>query len=208
MMKGKKLSRREREKLRQRGEILDAAQDLFSEKGFHGVSMQEIAQKAEFAVGSLYKFFKNKEDLYKAFLREQFMTFHDELDRALDAPGDALDKLRSYIRVKSELFIKNQKGIRLYIGESRGTSFNARAGLSEEFQAIYDDTLRKVTSVIQSGIQHKQFKNIVDPFCLSVALTSTVNSFLLLWLDDPEGYPYPEDPDIILNIFLKGLSAD
>lgn len=207
-MKEKKLSRREREKLRQRGEILEAAQDLFSEKGFHGVSMQEIAQNAEFAVGTLYKFFKNKEDLYNTFVREQFITFHDQLDRALNVPGDALDKLRSYIRAKNEHFKKNQKGIRLYIGESRGTSFNVRAGLSEEFQAIYDDTLRKVAAVIESGIQHKQFKDNFDPFCLSVALTSTVNSFLLLWMDYPEEYPFPEDPDVILNVFLKGLSPD
>ena len=58
-MKQIKLSRREREKLRHRKEMLDAALKLFSEKGFHNVSMHEIAQKAEFAIGTLYKFFKN-----------------------------------------------------------------------------------------------------------------------------------------------------
>jgi len=43
-MQGEKLSRREREKLRQRQEILDAALELFSEKGYHNVSMHEIAR--------------------------------------------------------------------------------------------------------------------------------------------------------------------
>jgi TetR/AcrR family transcriptional regulator len=40
---------------------------------------------------------------------------------------------------------------------------------------------------------------------LSVALDSTVDGFLLLWLDAPERDPYPEDPDVILNVFFKGL---
>ncbi|RPJ04344.1 MAG: TetR/AcrR family transcriptional regulator, partial [Deltaproteobacteria bacterium] len=50
-----KLPRREREKLRQRHEVLDVALRLFSEKGYHNVSMHEIAKEAEFAIGTLYK---------------------------------------------------------------------------------------------------------------------------------------------------------
>jgi AcrR family transcriptional regulator len=58
-MQEKKLSRREREKLRQRQEMLDAAVKLFSKDGYHNVSMLKIAQEAEFAIGTLYKFFRN-----------------------------------------------------------------------------------------------------------------------------------------------------
>ncbi|HAO20045.1 MAG TPA: TetR/AcrR family transcriptional regulator, partial [Desulfobacteraceae bacterium] len=52
-MQEEELPRREREKLRQRREMLDAALKLFSEKGFHNVSMHEIARNAEFAIGTL-----------------------------------------------------------------------------------------------------------------------------------------------------------
>jgi AcrR family transcriptional regulator len=74
-MEQKKLSRKEREYRRHRYEILEAALELFSEKGFYNVSMNEIAQKAEFAVGTMYKFFENKEDLYKALVLEQADKF-------------------------------------------------------------------------------------------------------------------------------------
>ena len=70
-MNEENLPRREREKLRQRQEMLAAALDLFSEKGYHNVSMHEVAEKAEFAIGTLYKFFRNKEDLYKALIMEK-----------------------------------------------------------------------------------------------------------------------------------------
>ncbi len=70
------LPRRERERLRQREELLTAALDLFSEKGYHNVSMHEIAQRAEFAVGTVYKFFRNKEDLYKALITAKVAEYH------------------------------------------------------------------------------------------------------------------------------------
>ena len=65
-----RLPRRERENLRQRGEILETALMLFSEKGYHKVSMQQIAKQAEFGVGTIYKFFANKQDLYRLLIME------------------------------------------------------------------------------------------------------------------------------------------
>jgi len=67
-MKKDKPSRKEREQLQRRTEILQAALELFLQKGYHNVSMHEIAVRAEFAVGTLYKFFKNKDELYKDIL--------------------------------------------------------------------------------------------------------------------------------------------
>jgi len=62
------LTRKERLKEQGRQEILEAAMVLFGEKGFHGVSMHEIAGKAGVAVGTLYNFFHSKEDLYIALM--------------------------------------------------------------------------------------------------------------------------------------------
>ncbi len=103
-MQAKKLPRREREKLRQRQEMLAAALDLFSQKGYHSVTMHEIAEKAEFAIGTLYKFFQNKEDLYKALVLEEYEKFEDSITRAINEPGDEVEKLRNYIRARANGF--------------------------------------------------------------------------------------------------------
>src|SRR4030042_6060009 len=103
-MEDQKLPRREREKLRQRQEMLAAGLDLFSQKGYHSVSMAETAEKAEFAIGTLYKFFQNKEELYKALVREQCDRFEDALVRAMEQPGDEVERLRNYVRAKTEVF--------------------------------------------------------------------------------------------------------
>jgi TetR/AcrR family transcriptional regulator len=205
-MENEKLPRREREKLRQRKEVLETALRLFSEKGYHKVSMHEIAEKAEFAIGTLYKFFKNKEELYKILLLELADKFHEVLTKAVIEPDDEIEKLRNYVRAKGELFRANVSMIRLYFSETRGANFNVMAGLVPEIRERYGQFLQTtLASVFERGMRRKQFKKIADPYCLAVALDSLINTFLFLWLEAPERHPYPEDPNTILDILFKGL---
>ena len=204
-MEDQKLPRREREKLRQRQEMLAAGLDLFSQKGYHNVSMHEIAEKAEFAIGTLYKFFQNKEDLYKALVLELCDEFEDSIMRAIEQPQDEVEKLRSYVRAKTEVFRRNLPFIRLFLAESRGASFNLKAGLDDEIRKRYYKFLESLASIFDSGIKKQRFKKIADPYYLAVALASVIDASLLLWLDAPERYSFPEDPDAILDIFFKGL---
>ncbi len=204
-MENKRLPRREREKSRQRQEMLASAIELFSEKGYHNVSMHEIAEKAEFAIGTLYKFFRNKEDLYKALILDQADKFHDALARAIEEPDDEVEKLRNYVKVKGSVFRANVSVIRLYFAETGGASFNVMAGLDSEIRKRYRRFLRTLASIFETGIQRKRFKKTADPYHLAVALDSLINAFLFLWLEAPGRHPYPEDPDTILDILFKGL---
>lgn len=205
-MKNETLPRREREKLRQRHEMLAAARDLFSQRGYHDVSMHEIAEKAEFAIGTLYKFFQNKEDLYKDLVREQCDMFEDAIVRAIEEPDDEVEKLRNYIRTRCERFRGNLPLVRLFLAERRGTSFNIKAGLDEEIRRRHYTFLERIASIFESGIKNKRFKRIAAPFHLAVALDSAIDAFLLLWLDVPEHHAYPQDPDAILDLFMRGLA--
>lgn len=207
-MQGATLSRREREKLWQRREMLTAAIGLFSEKGFHNISMQEIAKKSEFAIGTLYKFFKNKEDLYRSIIMEQADMFHEALTRALEEDDDEIDKLRNYVRIKGTVFMDNVSVVRLYFAETRGASFNIKAGMDKEIRQDYEVLLQKLARVFEAGIHKKRFQQIAEPYHLAVSLDSLTNTFLHLWLEAPVEHPYPDDPDVILNIICKGLLVE
>lgn len=202
-----KLTRREREKLNQRHEMLAASLQLFSEKGYHNVSMHEIAEKSEFAIGTLYKFFPNKEALYKALVLEKCEDFGDVIRCALEEPGDEIEKLRNYVRAKCDVLRKNLSFVRLFLAESKGLSFNIKAGLEEELQKRYFAFMEEIASIIERGTQNKRFVRVADPFQLAVAIDNVADTHLLLWLRWPERYPYPEDPDTVLNIFFKGMLA-
>lgn len=204
-METSKLPRREREKLRQRQEVLDVALHLFSEKGYHNVSMHEIAKEAEFAIGTLYKFFRNKEDLYKALILQLSDRFHGALTEVIQGEAQEIEKLRAYIRVKGELFRDNVAAIRLYFAETRGASFDAMAGLEREIRERRRKILSSLASIFERGMIRKQFRRVAAPFHLAIALDSIATSFLFHWLEDPQEHPYPEEPDTILNILFKGL---
>ncbi len=205
LMQDRKLSRREREKRRQRQEMLAAAIKLFSEKGYHKASMQEIAEQAEFAVGTLYKFFKNKEALYKALITEQADRFHEALTAALQTTEDDIEQLRNYVQVKGEVFMNNVSFIRLYFAETRGASFNIKAGLDSELRERHYQLQQALAAVFASGMDSGRFRRIAEPYHLAVALDSLCNAFLFNWLEGRDSYP--DSPDIILNVFFQGLLA-
>jgi TetR/AcrR family transcriptional regulator len=201
-----KLSRREREKLRHRRQMLAAALDLFSEKGFHNVSMHEIAKKAEFAIGTLYKFFKNKEDLYKAIMMEKAEEHHRVLMGVLSEENDVTTVIEDYIAAKTRLFADNLATLRLYFAETRGASFNIKAGLDQDIRKLYDKFIMRLASVLETGVRRKVFRKM-DPYHMAVALEGLTNAFLFCWLEDPEQHPYEANVPVIKDMFLKGVLA-
>lgn len=204
-----KLPRRERERLRQREEILAAALELFSEKGFHRVRMQDIARKAEFAVGTLYRFFKDKEDLYRALVRSRAEHFHSTLKAVLtkNEREDPVSVLKRYLEAKANLLAGGVAMLKLYFAETRGARFSLRAGLDRELLQLYEDLLRQLARVFERGIRRKVFRAL-DPYKLAVALEGMTNGFLQLWVEQPERYPFDQQLALILDLFLHGVVID
>ena len=97
--------------MRQRREMLATALDLFSQKGYHNVSMQEIAEKAEFAIGTLYKFFQSKEDLYRTMVLERCDDFKEACLRAMAQSDDEVEQLR-HLRALPERAVPQQPALR------------------------------------------------------------------------------------------------
>lgn len=199
------LSRKQREHLRHRQEILQVALKLFSEKGFHNVSMREIAEGAEFAVGTLYNFFENKQNLYKALMVEKAEEFHAALTEALKAPGDAGQRLKAWLEAKIAMFLDNLDYVRLYLAERRAARFSMRAGLDEEIRALCDETLEDLTAVFKAGIREGRFKK-QDPYLLAVALDGMSNAFLFDYVEHTGRHPF--DADLILDLFSHGILID
>lgn len=206
MMEKKKLSRREMDKLRHRRQMLAAALDLFSVKGYHNVSMHEIAGKAEFAIGTLYKFFKNKEDLYKALIMEKADEYHRILSDVLSKENDTLVVIGDYIAAKAEIFANSIATLRLYFAETRGASFNIKAGLDQDIRKLYDEMVEQLASTMKRGIDRKVLKE-GDPYYMAVALEGLTNAFLFCWLEDPKRHSYESNVPMIKELFLNGCLA-
>jgi TetR/AcrR family transcriptional regulator, repressor of fatR-cypB operon len=68
----KQLSRKERERLLRRNEIIAAAREVFALRGYNMATLDEIAEKAEFGKGTLYNYFDNKEQLFDAVIMSSY----------------------------------------------------------------------------------------------------------------------------------------
>ena len=77
---------------RSRGEILQAAHHLFTERGFHGTSMRQIAQQAGIALGGIYNHFSSKEDIFTAVFLERH-PFLEVMPMLKAVQGDTIDEI-------------------------------------------------------------------------------------------------------------------
>ncbi len=198
------LPRRDREKLRQRGEILEAALKLFSEKGYHNVSMHEIAREAEFGIGTLYKFFRNKEELYKALITQTAETWNQIFIQVLEHEQDPIQAIKNYLNVRRELFSDNLSLMRLYFAETRGASFNIKAGLDHDLLKLYGRLIDKLASVFEKGVNQNVFRAI-DPQDMALALEGTINSFLFRMMEDPTRSRETDNLSAAAEIFFNGV---
>jgi AcrR family transcriptional regulator len=88
------LERKEREKKQRRNAILDAAEKIFFHQGLSNTSMDSIAKEAEFSKGTLYLYFKNKEELYRAVLLRGFILLEQKLKEESSEEVSAYENLK------------------------------------------------------------------------------------------------------------------
>jgi AcrR family transcriptional regulator len=198
------LSRKEKERLRHREEILDAALDLFAENGYINVSMQKIAERAEFATGTLYNFFENKEELYRALMQKHIDDAHRILTEALEDGDDAVQRIRNFIRAKGRIFREHVSFARLYLSEIRGLGFVLG---KETFLDRLNDLIARLKAVIEEGIQNGMFRDL-DPEFLAVSLNGLSSVILIHMAENPGRFDYTDNIDNMLNVFFKGVLTD
>jgi AcrR family transcriptional regulator len=198
-----KLSRREREKNEHKGEILKAALKLFSEKGFHNVSMNDIASKSEFGVGTLYTFFESKEQLFVELMKTGIEKFAQILIPILDSNKEEEKKLSEFIQAHVDLIESNIEFIRLYISHY-GTTTSVIPMLKDISIDLKVITAKKLESIIRTGIQKQIFRR-VHPEIVALSLRATVEAFGLKSSEHFDKVKTKDGFMKIENFFLNSL---
>ena len=194
-----KLSRKEREYNRHRREILEVALELFSKKGLYAVTMVDVAKEAEFSVGTIYKFFKNKEDIYKALIIEKVSEFHTILNNAISTEGTELEKISLWVEEKFKLFNENKQFMKLYLAEAMGVDSNVKVGLKTEIKKMYEDMLNSLEQLFKQSIQKGIIKN-ENPHILALTLDGISNTLFFEHIEAPGEHKI--DSELVLKIFF------
>jgi TetR/AcrR family transcriptional regulator len=158
---------------------------LFSVKGFHNVSMQEIASETEFAIGTLYKFFASKEVLYREIMDQSCGRIMEIIDPILDSDADERQKVANMIRASIDIFRKNAPAIRLFLQANQQQALVCSSTPPSENAGKFHQTmLANLEKVIASGVRKGIFRDM-DPQVGAFALDATLRALVFSAAQDP-----------------------
>ena len=198
-----KLSRKQREHLEHKQEILETALKLFSERGFHNVSMQEIAEESEFSVGTLYNFFESKESLFRALMKSCAHRISDILMPILEAQADEREKVSNYVKAHKQIIEDHAPTIRLYLSQDIPSVLTVRPDVEPETDAVRDEIHQKLSKIFKSGIRKGIFRDI-NPWIATLSLSAILESFVFAVIKSPGQISVEDGLSRIEEMFFKG----
>jgi len=203
-METEKISRKEREYLAHREEILSAAGKVFASKGFFPTTMSDIAREAEFGTGTLYKYFKSKEELYFTLIDEKAEEINRLVKAELSQKISAIERIKKVLGLQFEFIERNRDFFRIYISDRSRFEWNVKDDLGKGIHEKMVTYINILAEVMSQGVKEKEFKPM-NPMDLAHALVGIVNSFIFEWLISRETYPLISKLDTVLEIFLGGV---
>src|SRR5690348_14029875 len=141
---------------RKKDVILDAARTVFSRKGYAETAVDDVAEEAGIAKGTLYLYFKSKEQLYLAALASDIRQMAAEARKEMEQAAGFRDKLRAFLRVRLQFSATHEDFLRIYLAEY-GSMF-VKAPPSREMCQILRENMRDMTRVVEAAIANREIR--------------------------------------------------
>ena len=205
--------RREKERESRRSAILKAARKLFFDRGFKNVTVDNIAAKAEVSKGSVYLYFKSKEEIYTQILINDSINSFQDLEKkfsAKDAPAEEL--LLAFADSYIDYFLNENELFRILM------TFMLHADdmiLTDEQNAQLlqstNDNIKFVSEILQKGVDAGEFSPIINIKQAQNAIWGLLNGIISLFLfmgkPDRRSERIHSTAKDSLKILIKGLKA-
>jgi AcrR family transcriptional regulator len=200
-------SRREREREEHRRLILEAAEAVFAEKGYHNATVQEIAELAEFSVGSLYNFFENKSDLYVEMINMRAGQFFADVQERLTAVDGVVARIRAAVQAYVDFFRRNRRFFLVFARLHTGKEVEGPVALPEATRRIYRDYIDLMASVFAQGIAEGVIRDL-SPTTLALAMDGMLMASIGYWVhggvEEADAIPW----ETIEEVLFQGIQTD
>ena len=174
--------RKQREKEKRRQTIVEAARKIFSAKGFNSATMEEIASQAELSPGTLYLYFKNKEELHTSLSIGLLRKISHEINGVADLDLPVEEKLSRFWDVFIAVYEKEPSIlINLFHLQSGETLHNLSDGVMAELKEASSQAHGAIIRVIKEGIESGIFVD-EHPVALADILWGSYSG-VVLWVD-------------------------
>ncbi len=186
-----------------RERALEAALDVFSQKGFHPATMDEIAERAGVGKGTLYRHFETKEKLFAELVRVRLEELEKNAVAAIDGNDDVLTMISKYIRVYFEFFDRNQRLYRLILQEGLDLGEHSPDQYLRKVMRAVPNLKRKVYEGTQQGILKD-----VDFQTVFYGTMGFAHGVIQKWLARDCSYPLADELPGVLEVLFHGFVKD
>ncbi len=205
-------SRREREDQQRRQDILSVAEDLFSRQGYHETSVSDIAKNVEMGIGTVYKYFKDKQTLFHELMVARLEETMKHLLGVVDVDGDPYEIINAFIDGYVDHVSKNPNFLPIYMSQIHYQKA-APERFRNDMARIHEcktTLLTKLVDAFDRGVEQGRFVK-VNSVSLMVALFGMVMSHFLLATSEmisDEELDADEIKQTIKTIFFQKVLVD
>jgi AcrR family transcriptional regulator len=146
---------------RKRDAILDAARTVFSREGYAATSVDDVAAEAGIAKGTVYLYFKSKEELYLAALARDIRVFTGKAREEMESVPVFREKIEAFLRVRLDYCKAHEEFLRIYLSEYG--SMCVTTSISKELRRLQRKNMRYVASVVQKAIDRREIRKVSAP---------------------------------------------
>jgi TetR/AcrR family fatty acid metabolism transcriptional regulator len=185
-------------------QIIEAAVKVFAKKGFYNAKVSEIAREASVADGTIYLYFKNKDDILISLFEEKMQVLILRVNEAISKVDDPLEKVRAFVAQHLFMIEEHRHLAEVMQIELRQSSKFMRRYVPVKFLEYLD----LIGKIIEDGIQEGVIRPEVIPAIAKRAIFGALDEMLLYWvLAKKPKYSLDESVEQISHLFIDGLRA-
>lgn len=187
--------------------IKEAALKLFSRKGFYQTSTSEIAGAAGVGKGSLYWYWKSKEDLAFSLVSDMLELFVGILKDFSGRNQPVFQNMQELAESLGDLYEMNKEHCRLLWKFRADRHYIFTPEYKERVTKYYEEIRKVIKGMIINAIERGEFV-AVDPDYATLLILGTTEGIELEWLENEESFPIKRALKDAYNLILKGLKKD
>ena len=195
------MGRKKREREGDRLAIIESAETVFGREGYHATTVERIAKEADFAIETLYSFFKGKEDLFGEVIRKIAREFMALLEERLLLEANPDEAIGALIKLRLEHFDRHHRFFRVLFEASPGSRLATVRDLSEDCVKSYDRYLEVVSDVFRGAVDAGQVEE-PDTLYLASLLEAILKASMGFWSRKDSVEPLETRVEKVKNLLL------
>ena len=184
-------------------QIIDAAVIVIAENGYHQAQVSKIAKQAGVADGTIYLYFKNKEDILISMFQEKLGVFISNIDEEMARVTSAREKMLVLIRKHFEILYEDKHLAIVTQLELRQSNKEIRYKINDVLKGY----LKLIDSILVTGIEQGEFHQDLDIRLARHMVFGTLDEIITTWVMNEQKYDLVKQAEPVHELIIKGLGA-